>query len=129
MIILSLHQGEFQMSRTPSILALALWAWAVTSAQLLPSQIRAMRAYAANCGWMVALLADAPLLPFDFRNLAQTVDGYLAEIAKLKGAGALHLESARKELGLVKKNADAYESRYRRSFEKASGARASLLAS
>ena len=69
------------------------------------------------------------MLPFDFRNFAQTVDGYLTEIAKLNGASALHLESVRKELRLLKRSADACESSYRRWLDKASAAPASALAS
>jgi N-acetylated-alpha-linked acidic dipeptidase len=72
-------------------------------------------------------LADAPLLPFEFRNFARTVDVYLDELSKLKGAGALHLEPARKELERVRKSAEAYETRYHHSLEKTSTAPADRL--
>src|SRR6266851_1943603 len=87
------------------------------------------RALSQVMGTALMRLSGAPLLPFDFRNFAQTVDGYLTEIAKLKGASALHLESVRKELRLLKRSADAYETSYRRSLDKESAAPASALAS
>jgi N-acetylated-alpha-linked acidic dipeptidase len=72
-------------------------------------------------------LADALLLPFEFRNFARTVDGYLDELSGLKGASALHLDPARKELERLRKAADAYEARYHHSLEKASTAPAVRL--
>ena len=72
-------------------------------------------------------LADAPLLPFEFQNFARTVEGYLGELGKLKGAEALHLEAVRKEVDRMKKSAEAYEARYRHALEKASSAPADRL--
>ena len=72
-------------------------------------------------------LADAPLLPFEFRNFARTVGVYLDEISKLKGAEVLHLEPARKELERVRKSAEAYEARYHHSLERTSAAAADRL--
>jgi len=72
-------------------------------------------------------LADAPLLPFEFRNFARTVGVYLDELSKLKGTDALHLEPARKELERVRKTAEAYETRYHHSLEKTSTAAADRL--
>jgi N-acetylated-alpha-linked acidic dipeptidase len=63
-------------------------------------------------------LAGATLLPFEFGHFVETVESYLNEIVKLKGAEALYLGALRKELGLLKKSADGYESRYRRWLEK-----------
>jgi N-acetylated-alpha-linked acidic dipeptidase len=65
-------------------------------------------------------LADAPLLPFEFGNFTRTVEGYLNDLSKLKGAGSLHLEGVRKELAATGKTAEAYEARYKRSLDKAS---------
>jgi N-acetylated-alpha-linked acidic dipeptidase len=73
-------------------------------------------------------LADAPLLPFEFGNLARTVGEYLNEIVKLKGASALRVAGVRKELERLKKSAAAFESRYRRSTEKSTGAALDHLA-
>jgi len=72
-------------------------------------------------------LADALLLPFEFRNFARTVGAYLDELSKLKGTDALHLEPARKELERVRKTAEAYETRYHHSLEKTSTAAADRL--
>ena len=73
-------------------------------------------------------LADAPLLPFEFGNFTRTVDGYLTELSKLKGAKALHLESVSKELALTSKAAQLYEARYKLALEKASTAPPERLA-
>jgi N-acetylated-alpha-linked acidic dipeptidase len=73
-------------------------------------------------------LADAPLLPFEFGNFAKTVEGYLKDIAQIKGANALHLASARRELGLLKKSAESCESLYRNALDKASAAPPERLA-
>jgi N-acetylated-alpha-linked acidic dipeptidase len=72
-------------------------------------------------------LSDAPLLPFEFGNFARTAEEYLNEIAKLKGAAALHADKARRELARVKKSAEAFEGRYRQATGKASGAPAGRL--
>jgi N-acetylated-alpha-linked acidic dipeptidase len=72
-------------------------------------------------------LADAPLLPFEFRNFARTVGDYLDDLAKLKGASALHLEAARKEVEHLRKTAEVYESRYHHSLEKTATAAADRL--
>jgi N-acetylated-alpha-linked acidic dipeptidase len=72
-------------------------------------------------------LADAPLLPFEFRGFAKTVDGYLDELSKLKGADALQLEGVRKEVARFKKTAEGYESRYRKAVEKSATAPADRL--
>jgi len=72
-------------------------------------------------------LADAPLLPFQFVNFAGAVEGYLSELSKLKGASAIHLEKARKELANLAKSAEAYETRYKKAAELASsGSKAQL---
>src|SRR5260370_6953354 len=57
-------------------------------------------------------LADAPLLPFEFRNFARTVGVYLDELSKLNGADDPHLEPARKELHPVPKTAQPPAPRY-----------------
>ncbi len=72
-------------------------------------------------------LADAPMLPFEFRTFARTVGVYLDELSKLKGASALHLDGPRKELERLRKSAAAYETRYRHSLEKISTAPADRL--
>jgi N-acetylated-alpha-linked acidic dipeptidase len=73
-------------------------------------------------------LADAPVLPFEFRKFAQTVDGYLQELSKLKDAPPqLHLEAVHRELAHLKKSAEAYESRYQHSLDKTSTASADRL--
>jgi N-acetylated-alpha-linked acidic dipeptidase len=73
-------------------------------------------------------LADAPLLPFEFRKFAQTVEGYLQELAKLKGAPEqLHLEAVHRELAHLRKSAEAYETRYQHSLDKTSSASADRL--
>jgi N-acetylated-alpha-linked acidic dipeptidase len=72
-------------------------------------------------------LADAALLPFEFRNFARTVDVYLDELSEIKGASSVHLEAARKELERVRKAAEAYEGRYHRSLDKTSTAPADRL--
>ena len=73
-------------------------------------------------------LAEAPLLPFEFGNFTRTVGVYLNELSKLKGATALHLDSARKELALTSRAAQLYEAHYKLSLEKASTASAERLA-
>jgi N-acetylated-alpha-linked acidic dipeptidase len=73
-------------------------------------------------------LADAPLLPFEFRKFAQTVEGYLQELSKLKGAPEqLHLEAVHRELAHLRKSAEAYETRYQHSLDKTSSASADRL--
>ncbi len=71
-------------------------------------------------------LSSAPILPFEFRNFVRTVEEYQIEIAKLNGGSALHLESVRKELRLLRKAAEAFEGRYRRSADKPHGATAAV---
>ncbi len=74
-------------------------------------------------------LADAPLLPFEFGNFARTVDDYVNEIAKLKGASAVKLGAVRSELERLKKTAATFDSRYRKAAERAGAAQAESLAS
>jgi N-acetylated-alpha-linked acidic dipeptidase len=73
-------------------------------------------------------LADAPLLPFEFGGFAKTVQGYIAELSKLKGAAALHLDGVRKEVSLIAKAADTYELHYRRALDKVDVAQHDRLA-
>jgi N-acetylated-alpha-linked acidic dipeptidase len=73
-------------------------------------------------------LAGAPLLPFEFGNFTRTVDGYLTDLSKLKGAKALHLESVSRELALTSKAAQLYEASYKLAVEKSPTASAERLA-
>jgi N-acetylated-alpha-linked acidic dipeptidase len=73
-------------------------------------------------------LADAPLLPFEFGNFARAAQGYVTELSKLKGGGALHLDGVRKELAAIAKAADLYEARYKRALEKTPAAQPERLA-
>ncbi len=59
-------------------------------------------------GTLTMRLADAEILPFEFTNFAETVDGYVEEIAKLPQQG-VDLQPLRKAAGKLKLSADGYD--------------------
>ncbi|NOT60155.1 MAG: M28 family peptidase [Acidobacteria bacterium] len=59
-------------------------------------------------GTMVMRLADAQLLPFEFTNLAETIDGYVEEIARLPHPN-VDLEPLRKAARTLQASADSYD--------------------
>ena len=59
-------------------------------------------------GTMVMRLADAQLLPFEFTNLAETIDGYVDELARLPRQN-VDLDSLRTAAASLRKSADGYD--------------------
>ncbi len=59
-------------------------------------------------GTMVMRLADAQLLPFEFTNLAETIDGYVDEVARLPHPN-VNLEPLRKAANALRASADGYD--------------------
>ena len=59
-------------------------------------------------GTMVMRLADAQLLPFEFTNLAETIDGYVEEVARLPHPN-VDLEPLRKAANALRASADSYD--------------------
>jgi N-acetylated-alpha-linked acidic dipeptidase len=59
-------------------------------------------------GTMVMRLADAHLLPFEFTNLADTIDGYVDELARLPKQNVA-LEPLRKAANTLRASADNYD--------------------
>lgn len=67
------------------------------------------RALAQTAGTMTLRLADAQLLPFDFLNFAETVGGYVEEIALLPRDANVDLAPLRRAVEKVRLSADAYD--------------------
>lgn len=66
------------------------------------------RALVQAAGTLTMRLADAEILPFEFTNFAETVDGYVEEIAKLPQPG-VDLQPLRKAVSKLKLSADGYD--------------------
>jgi N-acetylated-alpha-linked acidic dipeptidase len=66
------------------------------------------RALAQVAGTMMLRLADAKLLPFEFTNFAETVGGYVDDIAKLPRQG-VDLGPLRKSVEQLRQAADEYD--------------------
>jgi N-acetylated-alpha-linked acidic dipeptidase len=69
------------------------------------------RALAQAAGLAVMRLADARILPFEFTNFAETVGGYVDEIAKLPKPPGQEVDVAplRKSINRIKQAADEYD--------------------
>ncbi|MEO7653650.1 MAG: M28 family metallopeptidase, partial [Bryobacteraceae bacterium] len=80
---------------------------------------RALSQVMATC---LLRLSGAPVVPFQFTGLAGAIGDYLGEIKKLEGAARLPVERLRKELALLKKQAQGCETRYRNAQKKAASA-------
>ncbi len=59
-------------------------------------------------GTMVIRLADAQLLPFEFTNLAETIDGYVDEVVRLPHPN-VEVEPLRKAATVLRASADSYD--------------------
>jgi N-acetylated-alpha-linked acidic dipeptidase len=66
------------------------------------------RALAQTAGVAVMRLADAQILPFEFTNFAETVGGYVDEIAKMPKHG-VDISPLRKSISRLKQAADEYD--------------------
>ncbi|MDX1979215.1 MAG: M28 family metallopeptidase [Bryobacteraceae bacterium] len=81
------------------------------------------RTLSALTATMLTRLADADLLPFEFKRLAHAVGTYADELARLPGGGKLDLQELRAELSRLASAAKAYEIEYQAAL--ARGARGS----
>jgi N-acetylated-alpha-linked acidic dipeptidase len=66
------------------------------------------RALSQMAGTVMLRLADATILPFDFTRLAETINGYAEEIAKLPSEG-VDLAPLRKSVEKLRLSAQAYD--------------------
>lgn len=73
----------------------------------------------------VTRLADAPILPFDFTDAAETFQRYLDELGRLSGrelsAGAVDLADVKAAVERLTAAGDAYEASYRRAIAQGAG--------
>jgi N-acetylated-alpha-linked acidic dipeptidase len=71
------------------------------------------RALAQAAGTATLRLADADILPFEFTNLADTIDGYVNDVARLAAASrpatAVDMQPLRVAAGNLRRQADAYD--------------------
>lgn len=71
------------------------------------------RALAQAAGTATLRLADADILPFEFTNLADTIDNYVEDVARLaiasKPGTAIDLQPLRVAASNLRRNADAYD--------------------
>jgi N-acetylated-alpha-linked acidic dipeptidase len=69
------------------------------------------RALAQAAGTAVMRLANASVLPFEFTNFAETVGGYVEEIARLQGQSkeAIDLSALRRSVERLRRSADDYD--------------------
>lgn len=72
------------------------------------------RALAQTAGTMILRLADAQVLPFDFLNFAETVSGYVEEIALLPRQSSVDLAPLRRAVERVRASADTYDRKLRK---------------
>src|SRR5262249_37765457 len=84
------------------------------------------RALAQMAGTTMLRLADATILPFEFTRLAETINGYVEEIAKLPSEG-VDLTPIRKSLDKLRTSAQGYD-RALRSFAFSGGSNAEQVA-
>jgi N-acetylated-alpha-linked acidic dipeptidase len=77
---------------------------------------------------MLMRLADADLLPFEFRTLARAVQGYAGELSRLPGGGKLDLHELRGELAKLAAAARQYETEYQAALGRGARGKAEDLA-
>ncbi len=63
-------------------------------------------------------LADAPLLPFEFTRLAETLSRYVGEVAKLRSGDRPNLDEVKRGVEELRKSAAAYETAYSQALPK-----------
>ena len=76
------------------------------------------RALAQVTGTALLRLADAPLLPFEFTRLADTVARYVNEVDKLRKNDHPNLDELRRGVEELRKSAAAYEAAYAQALPK-----------
>lgn len=71
------------------------------------------RGLAQAVGTAILRLADADILPFEFTNFADTIDGYVSDVVRLaamsKPTTAVDLQPLRTAAGNLRRSADAYD--------------------
>ena len=72
-------------------------------------------------------LADAPLLPFEFTRLAETLARYVGEVEKLKTGERPNLDEVKRGLEDLRKSAAAFETAYSQALPKLESAPADKL--
>ena len=69
-------------------------------------------------GTALLRLADAPLLPFEFTHLAETLSRYVGEIEKLRTGDHPNLDEVKRGVDELRKSAAAFEAAYAQSLTK-----------